>query len=218
MEFLIFIVVVLFLIRLISSSKKRTKSARRIPDYTVVTGTRTNRDGQFIPQNEILGADYMDGHDFEYWCADLLLYSSFTDINVTRASNDQGVDIIARYKGEKFAIQCKRYSSRLGNTPIQEVCAGRSFYGCDRAAVMTNNYFTNGAIQLAKATNVYLWDRDSIMELLNNKQEYLRRQTAEYKREQREKEKADRKKKREERRAAKKSNDNIEYSKPTWMK
>ena len=73
---------------------------------------------------------------------------------------EQGVDIIAQKDGEIYAIQCKRYSKLLGNTPVQEVVSGRSVYRCDHAIVMTNNYFTDGALRAAAANDVALWDRD----------------------------------------------------------
>ena len=112
--------------------------------------------------------DGMEGHDFEYWCADLLRRNSFTDVSVTQGSGDQGVDIIAKKDGIKYAIQCKCYSSDLGNTPVQEVHAGKAFYGCQVGAVMTNRYFTRGAQELAEKTGILLWDRDKITEYLNN--------------------------------------------------
>ena len=107
--------------------------------------------------------DAMNGRDFEYWCANLLEHVGFTDVTVTQGSNDQGVDIIATKDGERYAVQCKRYASPLGNTPVQEVAAGRNVYNCDRAAVMTNNYFTDGARRAAFANEVELWDRDDIL-------------------------------------------------------
>lgn len=136
-------------------------------------------------ENELLRIDSMDGHDFEYWCADLLKYGGFSDISVTQGSNDQGVDILAYRDGESYAIQCKRYSHKLGNTPVQEVATGRVIYNCDVGIVMTNNYFTTGAVEAANATNVALWDRDDIEELLHAKNQKLREQSAAYKCEQR---------------------------------
>ena len=114
--------------------------------------------------------DSMDGHDFEYYCADLLNYDGFSRISVTRGSNDQGVDIIAHKNGEKYAIQCKRYSNPLGNKPVQEVNTGRTIYGCSQAIVITNSYFTKGAIDAAKATGVLLWDREKLNSLIKAKQ------------------------------------------------
>jgi hypothetical protein len=114
--------------------------------------------------------DQMEGHEFEYWCADLLKYDGFDSIQVTPRSGDQGVDIIARKNSIKYAIQCKRYSRKLDNTPIQEVLSGSIYYDCSRAVVMTNQYFTSAAISFAKAFGVLLWDRDYISRL--NYQKY----------------------------------------------
>ena len=112
--------------------------------------------------------DFMAGHDFEYWCADLLRKNEFKNVEVTKGSGDQGVDVLAEKGGIKYAIQCKCYSSDLGNTPIQEVEAGRIFYGCHVGVVMTNRYFTKGAKELAEKTNTLLWDRDFLFSLSKN--------------------------------------------------
>ena len=110
--------------------------------------------------------DFMKGQDFENYCANLLIAYGFKNIEVTKGSGDQGVDIIGYYNGYKYAIQCKRYSKKLGNSPVQEVVAGKNFYNCQNAMVITNNYFTNAAIQLAKANNVELWDRNNLMQVI----------------------------------------------------
>ena len=108
----------------------------------------------------------MEGHQFEYWCADLLKKNGFSNVQVTRGSGDQGVDIIAYKDGLKYAVQCKCYSSDLGNKPIQEVNTGKAIYRCQVGAVMTNRYFTAGAKEAAEATGVLLWDRDYLIKLL----------------------------------------------------
>lgn len=110
--------------------------------------------------------DLMKGQEFERYCANLLIVYGFKNIEVTKGSGDQGVDIIGYYNGCKYAIQCKRYSKKLGNSPVQEVVAGKNFYNCQNAMVITNNYFTDGAIQLAKANNVELWDRNKLMQVI----------------------------------------------------
>ena len=111
---------------------------------------------------QLLSIDLMEGHDFEYWCAGLLQRIGYTNVEVTPGSNDQGVDILAQKDGVKYAIQCKRYSNDLGNTPVQEVHAGKSMYNCHVGVVLTNQHFTKGAHDLAKATGVLLWDREWI--------------------------------------------------------
>lgn len=107
----------------------------------------------------------MEGHEFESWCAELLRGNGFTAVDVTKGSGDQGVDIIAEKDEIQYAIQCKRYSTDLGNTPIQEVYAGKTLYRCHIGVVMTNSHFTIGAKQLAKATGVLLWDGDKIAKM-----------------------------------------------------
>lgn len=118
---------------------------------------------------ELMTIDLMEGHDFEYWCAEALRNIGYTEVEVTKGSGDQGVDILATKDGIKFAFQCKRYNSTLGNTPVQEVFAGKSFYGCHACGVITNQYFTPGAKELANKTGVVLWDRDWIIECLRRK-------------------------------------------------
>lgn len=97
------------------------------------------------------------GLDFEHEVARKLSGKGFNRINVTKGSGDFGADIIA-YKGfEKYAIQCKCYSSPVGVKAVQEVIAGKSYYDCDRAMVITNSTFTPSAVELAKKSRVELW-------------------------------------------------------------
>lgn len=111
--------------------------------------------------------DLMEGHQFEHWCADLIRKNGFINVEVTRGSGDQGVDVLAEKDGIHYAIQCKCYTGNLGNTPIQEVHAGKAMYNCQIGVVMTNRYFTAGAKELAEKTGVLLWDRDKISALLD---------------------------------------------------
>lgn len=112
--------------------------------------------------------DYMEGHDFEKFCAELLAANGFSNVYVTQESNDQGIDVLAEKLGVKYAIQCKRYSSDVGNKAVQEVFAGKSYYGCHVGVVLTNRYFTQSAKELAEKTQVFLWDRDVLEKLIQN--------------------------------------------------
>lgn len=123
-----------------------------------------------IVAGEIEETDHMDGHSFEYWCADLLKKNGFKDVEVTPGSGDQGVDITAEKDQVRYAIQCKCYSSDLGNKPVQEVFAGKEMYQCQVAVVMTNRHFTAGAHELAEKTRVLLWGRDELSQMLASAQ------------------------------------------------
>jgi len=113
------------------------------------------------------GVDKMDGREFEVWCAELLKHLGFTNVEVTSESRDNGVDILCKKDGETYAVQCKRMESTVPNKAVQEVYTGMQMYECDRAAVITNNYFSNAAMETAEKTNIELWDRDWILSHLS---------------------------------------------------
>ena len=123
---------------------------------------RRKQSGLSAVEYELRKIDGMDGHAFEYWCADLLRKTGYQNVSVTRASGDQGVDVLAEREKIRYAVQCKCYASNLGNKPVQEVAAGKNLYHCQIGAVMTNRYFTDGAKELAEANGILLWDRDWI--------------------------------------------------------
>ena len=114
--------------------------------------------------------DYMEGHDFEYFCAELLRKNHFEDVIVTPASGDYGVDILAYQNKIKFAIQCKCYSSDLGVDPIYQISGGAKYYEANIGIVLTNRYFTGPAKELAQKIGIVLWDRDFLLKLIEQSQ------------------------------------------------
>ena len=88
--------------------------------------------------------------------------------NTTSKSGDQGIDIIAKKNGRTVGIQAKCYSNKVGNSAIQEAVAGKNIYNCDTVMVITNNYFTKSAVELARANEVILWDRDTLSKKIDN--------------------------------------------------
>lgn len=110
--------------------------------------------------------DDMTGLEFEHFTADLLSRLGYYRISVTKASGDQGIDVIAHKDGLSYAIQCKHYLGTLGNSAVQEAYAGKTYYGCFYAVVCTNSYFTAGAKDLAASTGVLLWDRSVLQKML----------------------------------------------------
>lgn len=103
--------------------------------------------------------DLMEGHDFEYYCADLLRHRGFQEVEVTKGSGDYGIDILAEKDGVTYAIQCKCYSAPVGVKAVQEAYAGRDYYDRMVGAVLTNQYFTQPAVDAAKKLKILLWDR-----------------------------------------------------------
>ena len=110
--------------------------------------------------------DRLEGHEFEYFCAELLKRCGFEEVKVTRGSGDQGVDILAVKEDIRYAIQCKNYSTPLSNKPIQEVYAGKTFYKCHVGVVMTNTTFTKSACELADSVGIILWDKERLDKMM----------------------------------------------------
>ncbi len=121
-----------------------------------------------VSSKRIIDFDHMEGHIFEHFCAETLSLNGFNNVQVTQGSGDQGIDIIAYKDDIKYGIQCKCYSSDIGNKAVQEVYAGKSYYNCDVGVVLTNRYFTKSAIELARKSRVHLWDRQKLLELVEN--------------------------------------------------
>lgn len=113
-----------------------------------------------------LEADDMEGHAFEEYCAGLLRDKGFLEVEVTKASGDYGVDILAEKEGVTYAIQCKCYTSDVGVKAVQEAYAGRDFYDRMVGVVLTNQYFTGPAVEAAKKLKILLWDRDYLEQML----------------------------------------------------
>ncbi|MCR5031590.1 MAG: restriction endonuclease [Lachnospiraceae bacterium] len=103
--------------------------------------------------------DELEGHDFEFYCAHLLERCGFQEVEVTRGSGDFGIDVLAEKDGISYAIQCKRYDGPVGVRAVQEAYAGRDYYDCMVGAVMTNQYFTQPAVEAARKLKILLWDR-----------------------------------------------------------
>lgn len=113
-----------------------------------------------IRKNRNKRMDTLEGYEFEYYCAGLLEDCGFSEVEVTRASGDFGVDILAQKEGVTYAIQCKRYNEPVGIRAVQEIYFGRDYYDCMVGCVMTNQYFTQPAVDAAQKLKILLWDRD----------------------------------------------------------
>ena len=141
-------------------NNKKIQSTNDFPDSNLLTNTNS-------PSNETyVDVDNMEGHVFEQFCAKILLKNDFDSVVVTSDSGDQGVDIIAIRDGVKYGIQCKCYSSDIGNSAVQEVYAGKTYYNCHVGVVLTNRYFTRSAKDLSDTNGILLWDRKKLLKMI----------------------------------------------------
>jgi HJR/Mrr/RecB family endonuclease len=123
--------------------------------------SRAIHGGALIRRLSIEDIDCMDGLEFEQ-CLCKLFRALGYQAQVTRASGDQGADLVLEKLGERTVVQAKRYADRVSNSAVQEVVAAKAQYGCRNAMVVTNSYFTSSAAELAAANGVALWDRDKL--------------------------------------------------------
>ena len=114
-------------------------------------------------RNRLLSSDWrcMRGIPFEEFLCEIFRELGF-ECEMTRASGDQGVDLIAKIGELRIAIQAKGYAESVGNKAVQEAHAGMTFHRCNQAMVITNSSFTASAIELAGRLNCRLIDGSQI--------------------------------------------------------
>ena len=85
---------------------------------------------------------------------------------LTPASGDYGIDILAN-KGEiRLGIQVKQYTNEVGVKAVQEVASGMMFYDCDYGCVVTSaTNFTKAAYKMAEKLGIRLIAFNGLVEL-----------------------------------------------------
>jgi hypothetical protein len=104
----------------------------------------------------------IDGIEFEHWCAAQIRNLGWI-AQVSKASGDQGSDIITSKNGITISIQCKRYHKPVGNKAVQEVVASKVNLKTDFGCVIATGGFTKSAITLSRSTGTILIDAEDIM-------------------------------------------------------
>lgn len=129
---------------------------------TCSTGNRIN-----IVRNDGIQSKLINnGLEFESHVAELLVFNGFTDVVVSKATGDQGVDIFATSSNlAKYGFQAKYYTGTVGNAAVQEIIAGINYYKLNVGVVITNSTFTKSAQELAASSGVLLWDYEKVKEL-----------------------------------------------------
>ncbi|MDD2480682.1 MAG: restriction endonuclease [Lutispora sp.] len=120
---------------------------------------------QRLSNSGIAEIDRMDGLTFEKYLEALFEKLGYK-VERTQYIGDYGADLITSKAGMKTVIQAKRYKRKVDIKAVQEAVAAKGKYGCTEAMVVTNSFFTKPAIELAKANNVILWDRNHLVKAL----------------------------------------------------
>lgn len=124
-----------------------------------------------ILRSGIYDIDIMRGKDFEEFLK-LLFDKLGYDAQVTKASGDYGADLVLVKDNKTIVVQAKRSRKSVGIKAVQEVIPSMQIYGAREAWVVSNNYYTKPAINLADAHGVKLIDRDELIHMLLIKEKY----------------------------------------------
>jgi len=116
---------------------------------------------------QITSFDGLDGHEFEEILKKIFQALDFK-VERTKLSRDYGVDLIMKSNAEKIGVQAKCYTSKVSLDAVQEIVAGLSYYGLNEGWVITNNYFTESAKNLARTNNIRLIDRDGLYQCVKD--------------------------------------------------
>lgn len=115
-----------------------------------------------LEHSGIRDIDRMAGRTFEKYLAVVFRKHGYR-VELTRASKDQGADLVITKDGRRTAVQAKRWKQHVGNSAVQEIVAAKAIYKAEHAMIVTNSFFTKPAQQLARANDVVLWDRNQLV-------------------------------------------------------
>ncbi|MEO4053784.1 restriction endonuclease [Solibacillus sp. CAU 1738] len=129
---------------------------------------RKTRHSARLRKAGIKEVDVMTGEEFEHFLGELFKRRGFK-VSYTATSGDYGADLILKDGKDIIAVQAKRYSSSVGVKAVQEIIGAVKMYDANEAWVVTNSHFTKQAIKLANINDVYLIDRQELIDLILNK-------------------------------------------------
>ena len=139
------------------------KKEREISNFEEeLLSTVNSGSSPFVTINDV---DLLDGYQFE-GLLKILFEKMGYRVEHTPLSGDQGADLILTRFDDRIVVQAKCYSDKVSNKAVQEVVASISMYNASKGMVVTNNEFTNSAVELANSNNVELIGRFKLDSLI----------------------------------------------------
>lgn len=160
------------LLDIINDDKNIEEIASLVEDKTEVEGNFYVRKSlpQDINQNAIDIAT-MDPYAFEDLCKKLLEMEGFLNVHRKGGSGDMGVDVVGEHfngnKKEFWLVQCKRWVSNVGSTPLQRLVSERERLGAQQIACYTTSDYTSDAKIVAKSQGVIIVNGKELIRMLD---------------------------------------------------
>lgn len=142
----------------------------RLAKYDSISLSESSRAPRYIDLNDL---ELVSGYEFEHILAEILSRVE-GDATVTKASGDQGVDVVWFRDTTTVGIQAKAYNKNnpVGNSAVQEIYTGAtvrgSEYSIDTPAVVTTSRYTDGAREAADNSDVILYGRSELKQWLSD--------------------------------------------------
>ncbi|MEL4026276.1 restriction endonuclease [Lysinibacillus endophyticus] len=118
----------------------------------------------FFTKNKLLELheiDEMTGQEFERYLKQLYERHGYK-VKLTKKSKDYGADLILKKGKKTFVVQAKCLNKKAGIRAVQEVAGAIKHYRADVGIVVTNQYYTTPAKNLAKSNGIQLINRDEL--------------------------------------------------------
>lgn len=152
---------------------------KNIEELSSLVADKTDIDGDFyvrksLPKNinqNAVDIATMDPYDFEDLCKLLLEKEGFVNVHRKGGSGDMGVDVVAQqFNGNSkdfWLVQCKRWVSNVGSTPLQRLVSERERLGAHQIACYTTSDYTNDAKKVAKTQGVIIVNGHELLQKLD---------------------------------------------------
>lgn len=110
--------------------------------------------------------DKMSGTMFEQLLLETFRKSGYGG-KTTQEYGDYGADLLLVKDNVKYVVQAKRWNQKVSVKAIQEIVAAIKYYKAHKGMVITNNYYTKNAENLARSNEIELWDRNKLISFMS---------------------------------------------------
>ncbi len=83
--------------------------------------------------------------------------------NLTKASGDEGIDLVLKHQGQVIAVQCKHHAKAVRQPVVREFWGSLMHLGADRGIFIATTGFTRPAWEFAQGKPIELWDLKKLL-------------------------------------------------------